>query len=336
MIADPPLISSVIRNRLPLAEREGYSQLANCLTTRSSVNWRDELVSSIPFTSEFSMPDTEQIKRDICEIGRRIYNKNFAAANEGNISARLDDDRVLCTPTLHCKGFLEPADICTVDLSGQQLAGAKNRTSEVLLHLEIYRQRPNIRAVVHCHPPHATAFAIAREPIPQCVLPEAEVFLGEVPIAPYATPGSQAFAETIAPFVGKSKVIILANHGTVSFDQTVERAYWWTEILDAYCRILILTRSLGGFHYLSSGQARELLAIKKAWGIDDPRLNETLDDCEVCSNAIFRAAWAKSGLARRSFPSHDDAALANAPLVDDGTVERIAQRVFELIRVNPP
>ena len=281
------------------------------------------------------MSDPEQLKREICDIGRRIYNKGFAAANEGNISARLDADRVLCTPTLHCKGFLEPADICTVDMSGQQIAGAKNRTSEVLLHLEIYRQRPDIRSVVHCHPPHATAFAIAREPIPQCVLPEAEVFLGEVPIAPYATPGSQAFAETIAPFVGRSKVIILANHGTVSFDQTVERAYWWTEILDAYCRILILTRSLGSFHYLSTSEARELLAIKKAWGIDDPRHRDSLADCEVCSNSVFRSSWAQSGISRRSFPAHDNAALGNGPSVDDETVERIAQRVFELLRAHP-
>lgn len=277
------------------------------------------------------MPNSEQLKLEICEIGRRIYQKGFAAANEGNISARLDDGRVLCTPTLHCKGFLQPEDICTVDFSGQQLAGEKKRTSEVLLHLEIYRQRPDIRSVVHCHPPHATAFAIAREPIPQCVLPEAEVFLGEVPIAPYATPGSQAFAETIAPFVGKSKVIILANHGTVSFDQTVERAYWWTEILDAYCRILILTRSLAGFHYLSSAQARELLAIKKSWGIDDPRNEGPLADCDVCTNAIFRETWAQSGLDRKAFPAHEDQALCGSSSAENALIERLAERIAQLL-----
>ncbi len=278
------------------------------------------------------MSDAEQLKTEICDIGRRVYNKGFAAANEGNISVRFGDDQVLCTPTMHSKGFLEPADICTVDMTGRQIAGARKRTSEVQLHLEIYRQRPDIRAVVHCHPPHATAFAIAREPIPQCVLPEAEVFLGEVPIAPYATPGGQAFADTITPFLKQSKVIILANHGTVSFDQTVERAFWWTEILDAYCRILILTRSLNGFHYLSTGEARELLAVKKLWGIDDPRHREGFPDCDVCANATFRAAWPKSDIERRAFPAHNDAAFNSQASLDDATIERISQRVAQLLQ----
>lgn len=278
------------------------------------------------------MTDAEQLKRDICDIGRRVYNKGFAAANEGNISARLGRDQVLCTPTMHSKGFLQPGDICTVDLSGRQIAGDKKRTSEVMLHLAIYRQRPDLRAVVHCHPPHATAFAIAREPIPQCVLPEAEVFLGEVPIAPYATPGGQAFADTIAPFLKQSKVILLANHGTVSFDQTVERAYWWTEILDAYCRILILTRSLNGFQYLSNAEAHELLALKQSWGLDDPRLAAEFPECEVCANATFRSTWTQTGVARRSFPDHDDRCLFQRSAPDDATIERIARRVAELLK----
>ena len=140
----------------------------------------------------------------------------FAAANDGNISVRLNENEVLCTPTMHCKGFLKPKDICLVDMEGNQIAGKKKRSSEVLLHLEIMKARPDVQSVVHCHPPHATAFAVAREPIPQAVLPEVEVFLGEVPIAPYETPGGKKFAETILPFVKQSNVIILANHGTVS------------------------------------------------------------------------------------------------------------------------
>ena len=135
--------------------------------------------------------NVHRIKQDICEIGRRIYNRGFAAANDGNISVRISDNEVLCTPTLHCKGFLKPEDIATVDMQGNQIAGRKKRSSEALLHLEIYRQRTEIKSVVHCHPPHATAFAIAREAIPQCVLPEVEVFLGDVPITKYETPGGQ-------------------------------------------------------------------------------------------------------------------------------------------------
>ena len=129
-------------------------------------------------------PHIENLKQQICEIGRRVYQKGFAAANEGNISARAGDDLVLCTPTLTCKGFMTPDDICMVDMKGQQVAGNKKATSEVLLHLNIYRQRPDVASVVHCHPPHATAFAVAREPVPMGVLPEPDIFLGEVPIAP--------------------------------------------------------------------------------------------------------------------------------------------------------
>ena len=110
------------------------------------------------------------------------------------------------------------------DMTGKQIAGPKPRSSEALLHLEIYKQRADVKSICHCHPPHATAFAVAREPIPQCVLPEVEVFLGDVPITKYETPGGQAFADTIRPYVDKTNVIILANHGTVSYGETLEQA----------------------------------------------------------------------------------------------------------------
>lgn len=271
------------------------------------------------------MEDVEELKQQICEIGRRLYHKGFAAANEGNLSARIGDELVLCTPTLFCKGFMQPDDLCTVDLQGRQVAGRRKRTSEILLHLEIYRRRPELRAIVHCHPPHATAFAIAREPIPLCVLPEAEVFLGEVPLAPYATPGSQAFAETIVPFIERCKVIVLANHGTVSFDTGIERAYWWTEILDAYCRMLLLARQLGSFHYLDPQSARDLLDIKRAWQIDDPRNSENRSDCELCTFPSFREAWLAAGASQRAFPPYGQTQPADL----EALVERIAARVAE-------
>jgi L-fuculose-phosphate aldolase len=247
------------------------------------------------------MINAHKIKQDICEIGRRIYNKGFAAANDGNITVRIGDNEVLCTPTMHSKGFLKPDDICLVDMTGKQLAGRKKRSSEALLHLEIYRQRPDIKSVVHCHPPHATAFAVAREPIPQCVLPEVEVFLGDVPITKYETPGGQAFADTVLPFVQKSNVIILANHGTVSFGEDVERAYWWTEILDAYCRILMLAKQLGKVNYLQEREERELLALKDKWGFSDPRNTSDYQNCDICANDIFRESWEAAGVARKAF-----------------------------------
>src|SRR5436189_6038077 len=140
-----------------------------------------------------------KLKEQMCEIGRRLYNKGFAAANDGNITVRLNDKEILCTPTMVSKGFLKPEDICKVDYEGKQLAGTRKRTSEVLLHLVVYKNRPDVNSVVHCHPPHATAFAVAHEPIPKCVLPEVEVFLGDGPNAQYATHAEQRRPNTHCP-----------------------------------------------------------------------------------------------------------------------------------------
>jgi L-fuculose-phosphate aldolase len=283
------------------------------------------------------MLNVHKIKQEICEIGDRIYKKGFAAANDGNISYRVSENEVLCTPTLHCKGFLKPEDICTIDMKGNQIAGSKKRSSEALLHLEIMKKRPDVKSVVHCHPPHATAFAVAREPIPQCVLPEVEVFLGDVPITKYETPGGQAFADTILPFVEKSNVIVLANHGTVSYGEDVEKAYWWTEILDAYCKILMLSRSLGNVHYLSKGHTQDLLDLKQKWGFSDPRNTPEYEDCDICANDIFRDSWADAGAEQRAFapptsmPAANQpppAAVATAPLDQEALIQTITSRVM--------
>ena len=240
------------------------------------------------------------LKEEICEIGRRVYDKGFAAANDGNISIRVGENEVLCSPTMICKGFMEPEDICAVDMEGNQIAGRRRRTSEVLLHLTIMKHRPDVTAVVHCHPPHATAFAVAGEPIPQCVLPEVEVFMGEVPLAPYETPGGQDFADTVIPFLKGSCTIILASDGTVSFGKDLVDAYWKTEILDSYCRILLLAKQLGNVNYFDERQTRELLDLKQRLGFDDPRFHN--DDCDLCGNTAFIDGYGGEPLAQQAFP----------------------------------
>src|SRR5262245_63777682 len=241
-----------------------------------------------------------KLKEQICEIGRRIYAKGFAAANDGNISIRVAENEVLCTPTMVSKGFLKPEDICKCDLEGKQLAGTRKRSSEVLLHLAVYKQRPDVKAVVHCHPPYATAFAVAHEPIPKCVLPEVEVFLGEVPIAVYETPGTQKFAETIVPYVKDCNTIILANHGTVTFGPDLEKAYWNSEIIDAYCKILLLARQLGRVNYFSEQQTKELLDLKKRLGYDDVRFREP--GCAVCGESNFNGRYPTEVPEPKAFP----------------------------------
>lgn len=221
------------------------------------------------------MTEELQARQDICEIGRRLYARGFAAGNDGNISYRLSQDVVVCTPTMMCKGFMQPADLCLVDVTGKQVFGPHKHTSEIHLHLEVYRSDPTVRAVVHCHPPHATAFAVAREDIPTGILPEAEVFLGAVPRAEYETPGGPAFAEKIRPFLGRANTVVLSNHGVVSWATTLEHAYWRTEILDAYCRVLMLAKFLGNVERLPADKVLELLNLKQRFGMEpDSRQRE--------------------------------------------------------------
>jgi L-fuculose-phosphate aldolase len=285
------------------------------------------------------MANLHRIKQEICEIGDRIYKRGFAAANDGNISFRMNEREVVCTPTQICKGYMKPDDLCVVDMDGNQLAGTRKRTSEIMLHLAIMKERADVKSVVHCHPPHATAFGIAREPIPQCVLPEVEIFLGDVPITKYAIPGGKDFADTILPFVKQTNIIVLANHGTVSYGDTVEHAYWWTEVLDAYCRMLMLSRGLGSVNYFTEPEAKALLQLKQKWGYADPR-NE-MKNCDVCANDVFRDSWKATGVAPRAFTPPGQCATPNgeaskpldpASLDQDALVKLITDKVLAVLQ----
>jgi L-fuculose-phosphate aldolase len=242
-----------------------------------------------------------KLREEMCEVGRRVYAKGFAAANDGNISYRLSEDRVLCTPTRVSKGFMKPDDLCIVDLDGKQVSGKRKRSSEILLHLTIMKTRPDVKSCVHCHPPHATAFAVAHEPIPKCTMPEFEVFLGEVAMTPYETPGGQAFADTVIPYVKDTDTIILANHGTITCGSDLMDAYFKTEIIDAYCRILILAKQLGNVQYYSDEKAAELLRLKPGLGIRDVRLERGLENCDLCGNNLFREGYSEFKPEPRAF-----------------------------------
>jgi L-fuculose-phosphate aldolase len=224
----------------------------------------------------------------MCDIGRRIWLKGFCAGNEGNHSYRLSEDRILCTPSLVSKGNLKPDDLCVVDMEGKQVAGKKKRTSEILLHLAIYKERDDIRAVIHSHPPHATAFAVADVELPTCIHPEAEVFLGPVKTAKYVTPGDTRLGESIRPFVKDSNTILLGNHGVVCFGPDLEDAYYKLEIVDAYARILLLTKQLGSVRPLEADDMRELLALKSKFGMTDPRTApDATPEIKACTGIDF-------------------------------------------------
>ena len=229
-----------------------------------------------------------KLKEQMCEIGRRIWLKGYCAGNEGNHSVRIGPDRFLCTPTGISKGFLKPDDICTVDTEGKQVAGKRKRTSEILMHLAIYKARPDVKAVVHSHPPHATAFAIAGVELPTCIHPEAEVFLGAVRTAKYVTPGDTRLGESLLPYVKDSNTILLQNHGSVTFSTDLEDAYYKLEIVDAYARILLLAKSVGSIRPLDSAEMKELLELKQRFGLREPRLEKGAESFTCANDFISR------------------------------------------------
>src|SRR6476646_2743015 len=251
---------------------------------KNAANGKTSTANGHPRISEF------KLKEQMCEIGRKIWLKGFCAGNEGNHSFRLSEDRVLCTPSLISKGNLKPDDMCVVDLEGKQISGKRKRTSEILLHLTIYKARPDVRAVIHSHPPHATAFAVADIELPTCIHPEAEVFLGPVKTAKYVTPGDTRLGESIEPFIKESNTILLGNHGVVCYGPDLEDAYYKLEIVDAYARILLLTKQLGSIRPLDASEMKDLLALKTKFGMYDPRTApDAKPESLVCAGTDFLA-----------------------------------------------
>jgi L-fuculose-phosphate aldolase len=215
--------------------------------------------------------DEWRARETLCEIGRRVYQRGFVAANDGNFSCRLEKGIFLATPTMVSKGFMKPEDLVRVDCEGHPLEEGKRVTSELKMHLTIYHKRPDVGAVVHTHPPHATAFAVAGKPVPKCVLPEVEVLLGEVPTAPYVLSGGQELADALLPFLADYQVVLLQNHGAVTMGSDPLTAYYRMEVLDQYCRILILTEHLGGVRPLPQDEMERLMQMKSKLGLPDRR-----------------------------------------------------------------
>ncbi len=221
--------------------------------------------------------DLQSLKQQMCDIGRRIWQRGYGSGNEGNHSIRLSEDRVLCTPSGVSKGFMDPATICTVDLDGTPVdvpPGAAI-TTEIRVHLALYRARADVRAVVHSHPPHAGAFALANIPLPEGLYPEAEVFLGQVPMVPYRLPGTDAVADAVvAQTTAETRALLLAHHGAVTLStRSLEDAYLKLEIIDAYAKILLEMAKLRRVELLTESQMTEVLIAKRDhYGLADSRL----------------------------------------------------------------
>jgi L-fuculose-phosphate aldolase len=226
-------------------------------------------------------PEATVIKQEMIRVGRKLWDRQYVDGNGGNITYRIAPDRVICTPTLLSKADLTLEDFCLVDLEGNQMAGKGKRTSEVYLHLQVYKTAPEARAAVHAHPPHATAYAISGRVPPTCVIPEQDVFVGSVAISPYETPGTTDFAKTIIPYVKDHNTILLANHGIICWADTVTHAEWYVEVVDTYCRTLMLAAQLGaGITRIPPNKQAVLLEIKKRLGLPDAKFG--LEECQLC------------------------------------------------------
>lgn len=235
----------------------------------------------------FNSPYCQNLKEQLCEIGRRLWQRAYVDGNGGNIAIRVGEDIALCTPTLVSKGFMKPEDMCLVDFEGNQLAGTKRRTSEILMHLQIMKRQPKAVATCHCHPPYSTGFAVAGMVPPTCMIPEYEVF-SSVAIAPYRTPGTPEMGQLVAELVDKHNTILMANHGVVSWSHNnVEDAYFKMEILEAYCRTILVSAQLGvAPKTMTPTHLQDLLKIKQSLGIPDPR--HGLKEAELCDNCDWR------------------------------------------------
>ncbi|MFI5356155.1 MAG: class II aldolase/adducin family protein [Opitutales bacterium] len=267
----------------------------------------------------FHSPAIETLKERICDMGRRLWQRDYTDGNGGNITIRVGDNLVLCTPTLICKGFMKPEDMCLVDLDANQLAGTRVRTSEAKTHFGIMKRQPAAKACVHAHPPHATAFAIANVDIPSCLIPEAEVFLGKIGVAKYQTPGTPANADEVGEVGRDHQAVLMQNHGVIVWGKDVEDAYWKMENIDSYCRTVWIASGLGGgIHRFTGGQAKELVNLRQRLGMPDPRAG--LKECELCDSADFRPGVVSA-----------TPAVAPAGPATDPTVEAVVQAVTEQI-----
>jgi L-fuculose-phosphate aldolase len=221
----------------------------------------------------FNSAEANALRAEIIHVGRKLWDRQYVDGNGGNISVRLGEEFVLCTPTMLSKADLEVADICLSDMSGKILAGDRTLTSELLLHLEIYKANPRAKAVVHCHPPYATAFAMVGAIPPNGLIPEYEVFIGPAAVAPYETPGTQAFAETVLPFVHEHNTILLKNHGVVCWADTVTHAEWLAEIMDTYCKTYLIAKQIGEpLGVIPDDKIDDILRRKQWMGLPDARM----------------------------------------------------------------
>src|SRR6187399_3694617 len=212
----------------------------------------------------------EQLRAEIVEAGRRMYSRGYVASNDGNISARLDDERLITTPKSVSKGFMTPDMLVIVDWNGKKISGDRDASSELPMHLEVYRNRPDVGAVCHAHPPLATGFAVAGIPLTRAVLAEVITTLGSIPIAEYGTPSTAELPEAVRKYIKAHDGMLLANHGAVTCGKDVLSAYYKMETIEHFAKISFVARMLGNENLISKQEVERLQGLRGTYGISAP------------------------------------------------------------------
>lgn len=212
--------------------------------------------------------DEQTARREIVRVGQLMYERSYVVSSDGNVSVRLDDGRIVATPTQMCKGRMTEADLAVTNLDGKPLTD-KRPSSELAMHLLIYRERTNVKAVCHAHPPHGTAFAVAGLPIDQPILSEVILTLGCVPLASYGTPSTAELTEAMRPLVAHHNALLMANHGAVAYGADIWQAFDRLETLEHTARIAILSRLLGGSKNLPAAAIEKLINVREQAGYLD-------------------------------------------------------------------
>lgn len=236
----------------------------------------------------FYSPAIVEIKKQMVHVGHKMWGRNMVDGNGGNITVRVGDNLVLCTPTLRSKGELQVDDIALVDLDGNQKAGWRKRTSEVNTHIAIMRQQPLAKSCIHGHPPYSTAFAVAGIEPPTCLCSEAEIFTGPIRLIPYQTPGSPENAATVGNVAKDNPAVLLANHGVMTWGSDAEDAYWKLENMETACQTIWVASQLNGgkLHAIPFEKMQDIFKIRRQLGMVDPR--EGLNECHLCDNSEFQ------------------------------------------------
>lgn len=207
------------------------------------------------------MVSERQHREDIIRFGKLLHQKGYVAATDGNLTVRLDNDTVLTTPTGMSKGLMEPEDLVLVDMNGRKLSGRRPASTEIGMHLLIYKMRPDVHGIVHAHPTTATGYAAAGIPLNKALVSEVVLSLGSIPLARYATPGTPELTEALEPLILENDAILMANHGVVTYGDTLLRAYMKMETVEHFAKIALVTHLLGQQQPLSEEAVEKLVAV---------------------------------------------------------------------------